>query len=75
MMEHLAVERFSDLFEWERVELLARSGPALHRPVVGEITTSTYKKHEGTSRKVVTSTASGAVHLPPTPRGDLAARW
>jgi hypothetical protein len=27
----------------ERVELLSQSGPALRRPVVGEITTSTYK--------------------------------
>jgi hypothetical protein len=27
----------------EVVELLAQSGPALRRPVVGEITTSTYK--------------------------------
>ena len=41
----------------ERVELLALSGPALRRPVVGEITTSTYKNVKELRAK------SGRAHL------------
>ena len=41
----------------ERVELLAQSGPALRRPVVGEITTSTYKNMKELRAK------SGRAHL------------
>ena len=41
----------------ERVELLAQKGPALRRPVVGEITTSTYKNMKELRAK------SGRAHL------------
>ena len=41
----------------ERIELLARSGPTLRRPVVGEITTSTYKNMKELRAK------SGRAHL------------
>ena len=41
----------------ERVELLAQSGPALRRPIVGEITTSTYKNMKELRAK------SGRAHL------------
>ena len=41
----------------ERVELLEQSGPALRRPVVGEITTSTYKNMKELRAK------SGRAHL------------
>ena len=41
----------------ERVELLSQDGPALRRPVVGEITTSTYKNMKELRAK------SGRAHL------------
>ena len=41
----------------ERIELVAQSGPALRRPVVGEITTSSYKNMKGLRAK------SGQAHL------------
>jgi hypothetical protein len=72
-------EWFSQLDEDEqaaveqRIDLLADQGPALKRPVVGEISTSKYRNMKELRASV--GSAKLLVHVRSKPRGDLAARW